>query len=451
MVTQNAQKIIRTDKWSLNPSATQRNLCAMTISVYQRACKFLTSIVYTHWNLLGSLNRKSAVPVVEQLMHKTKKNINPKYSIFGKAFYKMPSYYRRAAIAFALGQVSSFVSRYRNWQSGQSRNKRTSKPPKLTIGSNCYPALYKGQCYRLDSTNEVDIKLFNGKEWLWETIKISAVRNRHRIPENKQLSPYLIEKNRKWNLAVPFHCKPKKKEGLDHLVSVDQGINTTAVVAVVDSIGTVIHREFIHPGRDIDRRDKKLKSIASKASKTMGKGGKLHKGFCANIYRKCRNINRQIAHQVSKRIVQIAMDFNCSVIAFEYLKNWKPKGGKKRSNLKQRFHGWLKSMIRDYTEEKWSELGGKVKDVIARGTSSNAYDGSGKVKRDQSNYALATFSNGKRYNCDLSASYNIAARAIQELTRRNDSQGLVSGSSNRPRRSCAVLCDLWVSPTQTIA
>lgn len=183
----------------------------------------------------------------------------------------------------------------------------------------------------------------------------------------------------------------------------------------------------------------------------MGKGGKLHKGFCSNTYRKCRNINRKIAHQVSKRIVQIAIDFDCSVIAFEYLKNWKPKGGKKCSNLKQKFHGWLKSMIRNYAQEKWLELGGKVKDVIARGTSSNAYDGSGKVKRDQTNYALATFSNGKRYNCDLSASYNIAARAIQELTRRNDSQERSSRSSSRSHRSRAVLCDLWVEPTQTIA
>lgn len=450
MVTQN-HKIIRTDKWSLNPSATQQNSCAVTVSVYQRACKFLTSIVYTHWNLLGSLNTKEAVPIVEQLMHKTKKNPYPKYLIFGKVFYKMPSYYRRAAIAFALGQVSSFVTRYRNWQCGQSRNKRDAQPPKLTIGSNCYPALYKGQCYRLDSLNEVDIKLFNGKEWIWQTIKISSIRNRHSLPSNKQLSPYLIEKNGKWQLAVPFHCKPENIEGVNRVVSVDQGINTTAVVSVVDLAGTVIHREFIHPGKDIDRRDKRLKSIAKKASKTMGRQGKLHKGFCSNTYRKCRNINRQIAHQVSKKIVQIALDFDCSVIAFEYLKNWKPKGGKKRSNLKQKFHGWLKSMIRNYTEEKWLELGGKVKDVIARGTSSNAYDGSGKVKRDKSNYALATFSNGKRYNCDLSASYNIAARAIQELTRRNDSQGRSSRSSSRSHRSRAVLCDLWVSPTRTIA
>ena len=51
-------------------------------------------------------------------------------------------------------------------------------------------------------------------------------------------------------------------------------------------------------------------------------------------------------------------------------------------------------------------------------TSALAYDGSGKVERDPGNHSLCTFGNGKRYNCDLSASYNIGARYfIRELTK----------------------------------
>jgi hypothetical protein len=49
-------------------------------------------------------------------------------------------------------------------------------------------------------------------------------------------------------------------------------------------------------------------------------------------------------------------------------------------------------------------------------TSALAFDGSGKVTRDPRNHSLAVFQNGKRYNCDLSASYNIGARYfIREL------------------------------------
>lgn len=120
------------------------------------------------------------------------------------------------------------------------------------------------------------------------------------------LSPSLVLSKKNCRLSVPFHCKPEKIERSENVTSVDLGINTTATLTVVTLDGTVIYREFIHPGRDIDRRDKRLKSISQRAKKTMGKGGKLCKGFCSNTYRKARNINQQIGHIVSKRVIEIA-------------------------------------------------------------------------------------------------------------------------------------------------
>ena len=204
-----------------------------------------------------------------------------------------------------------------------------------------------------------------------------------------------------------------------------------------------MHREFIHPGRDIDRRDKRLKSISRKASKTMGNGGKLHKGFAKAIYQKCQNINTQIGHIVSKRIVAIAEQFNADAIVFENLLGWKPRGGRQRSTLRQRFHGWLKSRLAQWTEEKWAEIGGKTIYVFARGTSSNAYDGSGKVKRDSQNYALSAFPTGKQYNSDLNGAHNIAARGVLKLTERKDHQDVGGKSTPSSPRNRAVLCDLW--------
>ena len=58
----------------------------------------------------------------------------------------------------------------------------------------------------------------------------------------------------------------------------------------------------------------------------------------------------------------------------------------------------------------------RVSRICAWNTSRLAYDGSGAVTRDWENYSLCTFQTGKRYNCDLSASYNIGARYfIREL------------------------------------
>jgi hypothetical protein len=108
--------------------------------------------------------------------------------------------------------------------------------------------------------------------------------------------------------------------------------------------------------------------------------------------------------------------------------------------------GWMKSRLAQLVAEKFEELGGKVEFVFARGTSSNAFDGSGTVKRANSNYALATFQTGKQYNADLNASYNIAARywlKTLKPARRNRS-GSVSGKSPRTEpRMPGLLCHLW--------
>ena len=467
MAQKTAPKIIRTDKWQIAPNSEQKKYLLNTVREYRRLCRFLVTVVCTHWADLGNLSGDNLVPAVERLVHGTAKNPNPKYPQINRAFHKFPSYLRRAAIMFAAGQVSSYITRYRDWQSGQSRNRRDAKPPILNSSAGCYPALYKGQCFKLHGLRpelsarlsaraevrrfeQVEIKVFTGTDWIWITVPITSLRERHTVPTNQIKSPSLVVNDKCSHLSVPFECHPEKVKGSGLVVAVDLGLNTTATVSVVSRDGTVIHREFIHPGRDIDRRDKRLKSVSRRAKKTMG-SGKLTLGFCKHTYRKCRNINQQIGHIVSKRITQIAQNYSADAIVFEALKGWKPKGGKKRSNLKQRFHGWLKSLIVELTQRKWSELGGKTITVIAAYTSKLAYDGSGIVKRDAQNYAAATFSNGKRYNCDLNGSYNIAARGWLKLDSRKDYEKRPSKKSGRLPRSWACLCDLWAVSNPKLA
>ena len=52
----------------------------------------------------------------------------------------------------------------------------------------------------------------------------------------------------------------------------------------------------------------------------------------------------------------------------------------------------------------------RISRICAWNTSRLAYDGSGAVTRERANQRMCTFKTGKRYNCDLSASYNIGAR-----------------------------------------
>lgn len=106
-------------------------------------------------------------------------------------------------------------------------------------------------------------------------------------------------------------------------------------------------------------------------------------------------------------------------------------------------------------EMKAQERGLRVWLVYPRGTSRYAFDGSGKVKRDKKNYALATFANGKRYNADLNAAYNIGARfwvsylgwldrISQETGAERTASGDTGKSSGSPvRTSTITLSTLW--------
>ncbi|URR34850.1 hypothetical protein NBE99_09380 [Thermosynechococcus sp. HN-54] len=139
-------------------------------------------IVLTHWSEIGSLNSQQVIPAVEGLVHAIRQNPNPKYPS-DRTFHKFPSYYRRDA-----------------------------QPPTLNGETGYYPTLYRGQCYRLHGYDQVELKVFTGKDWVWTTVQISGRRERHTVDSNKQLSPSLICNGRKCHLAVPFECHPEKRQ-----------------------------------------------------------------------------------------------------------------------------------------------------------------------------------------------------------------------------------------------
>ncbi|CAM4108361.1 IS200/IS605 family accessory protein TnpB-related protein [Vreelandella rituensis] len=194
----------------------------------------------------------------------------------------------------------------------------------------------------------------------------------------------------------------------------------------------------------MDRRDKRAAMIRGKARKT----GKLSKGFGRTWYRKVQRINENMAQQTSRQLVDYALAEGADVIVLEDLKGWRPKAGKQRSGLRQRFHQWLHRRLATLIEHKMEEAGGKVVYVYARGTSSWAFDGSGRVKRHAKQYELATFASGKQYNADLGASYNMGARYWawkHKLTRRKDGQESGGKRSPGSPRMPVTLSTLWRS------
>ncbi len=346
--------IIRSDRWQLKTTQEQLEHLKRTQDLYRAYAQALIGVVYTHWVEISEA--KSQCAAVEQLIHKTSKNPNPRYAYFHKNFPKFPSYLRRAVIQAAIGQVSSFVTRYQDWQIG-NRKRTDACPPRLNADTNLHVVLYQGQCIKFYEEC-VEVKVHNGSDWVWIVIPVIGRRERHKLPNSKALSPSLVIDGKNVALSVPFEIVPPKLDKPTRVCSVDLGMNTTSTASIIESDGTVTARRFISCAADIDRRDKRLQAIRSKARLTMGKTGKLSQGFCCSIYRKARNINKQIAQTVSRELVNWALENGATVIVFENLKNWRPKGGKKGSHLRQRFHGWLHRLLVDLTKDKFAEVGG---------------------------------------------------------------------------------------------
>ena len=123
-------------------------------------------------------------------------------------------------------------------------------------------------------------------------------------------------------------------------------------------------------------------------------------------------LNAELARKIAGAVSAYAEEHHSDVIVFEYLE----MQGKIAGNKKQKLHLWRKRDIQKRCEHQAHRKGMRVSRICAWNTSRLAYDGSGAVLRDGKNHSLCTFSTGKRYHCDLSASYNIGARYfIREL------------------------------------
>ena len=218
---------VRTDKWKIVATRQQKELLQNTVSEFRRLARCLVGVVNTHWSTIGLLDGLSQIPAIEKLIHQTAKNPDPRYQYFNRRFYKFPSYYRRGAIQFAVGQVSSFNTRYSSWQSG-IRKRKDALPPRLNADCGTYPPLYKNQCIKLaEDNNSAAIKVFTGTDWIWATVGIAGHGERHLNPNNQRKSPYLIVNDRSCHLSVPFQIKTPKLADKESVLSVDLGINTT--------------------------------------------------------------------------------------------------------------------------------------------------------------------------------------------------------------------------------
>ena len=384
-----------------------------TVAIYRSAVDYLIAVCHENWESIssieGSLNRQR---YVETLVHATKDNPNPKYD-FDEKFYKMPSYLRRGVISEALGKVSSYKSNLKNWESEEPSSR--GEFPGYPKAGYIYPSLYRGNMYsETEDTYKAQIKVYVRNTWDWITVQLrkSDVDYINRRCKNrKQCAPTLQKRGKEWYLDFPFEesvklCKTNIKD--QTVVAVDLGINTAATISVMRSDGTILGRHFCKLPKETDH----LAHSINRIKKTQQHGN--YK--TPRLWAKAKGINHDIATKTAGFIMDVAVLYNADTIVFEHL----DRKGKLKGSKKQRLHMWRCKEVQAIVTNKAHRLGMHVSHICAWGTSKLAYDGSGFVARGReggfNTYELCKFTNGKVYNCDLSASYNIGARYfIREL------------------------------------
>ena len=384
-----------------------------TVAIYRSAVDYLIAVCHENWESIssieGALNRQR---YVETLVHATKDNPNPKYD-FDEKFYKMPSYLRRGVISEALGKVSSYKSNLKNWESEEPSSR--GEFPGYPKAGYIYPSLYRENMYsETEDTYKAQIKVYVRNTWDWITVQLrkSDVDYINRRCKNrKQCAPTLQKRGKEWYLDFPFEesvklCKTNIKD--QTVVAVDLGINTAATISVMRSDGTILGRHYCKLPKETDHLAHSINRI-----KKMQQHGNYK---TPRLWAKAKGINHDIATKTAGFIMDVAVLYNADTIVFEHL----DRKGKLKGSKKQRLHMWRCKEVQAIVTNKAHRLGMHVSHICAWGTSKLAYDGSGFVARGReggfNTYELCKFTNGKVYNCDLSASYNIGARYfIREL------------------------------------
>ena len=332
-----------------------------TIKIYNDAVSFCVKAFEDHWDVLKTLDpgNKERFAYADHLIHTTKTN-TAVFKEFDQKFHKMPSYLRFAVINTA----------------------------------------------------------FNDWNWITVSLKhtdVVSIRNHRK--DGKISAPILEKKNKKWFLRFAFEGQAKlndTKLEKRRILAVDLGVNTDAVCSVMTKDGTIHARKFINFAGDKDRIYHTLNKI-KKVQKYSGSQN------TKKLWRYARFHNDELARKVASKIAETAIQYQCDVIVFEHLDT----KGKKKGSKKQKLQMWKKNTIQKIVEQKAHKNGIRISHICAWGTSKLAYDGSGYALRGteagKKSYSICRFPNGKTYNCDLSASYNIGARYFIREIQQNQS------------------------------
>ena len=393
----------------INNTNKLRHIVANTLALYNSALNYVCDVVLKHYDEINELNNLEGRMYLEHLIHNTKNNI-AKYD-FDSIYYKLPCYLLRDIESKAIGHIFSYKSnldnykkeRYNKISNGKKFKKREPKLSKC----NLLPSFYKGNMYKMISDNKIALKIYEDNDWKYEEFKLKKNDLKYINKINgKRYNPEIKIIGKKIYIKFTFEIEDLKLQDKELnkriICGVDLGVNNDATISIMNYEGTILGRHFINTNnKDL------MNHLLNKKRKIQRNSGNYKYLRNLHINNKINSINENIVNHTVNQIIKICLSYGVDVIVFENLRH---KFKRAKRSFRARLHRWRKIAIYNKAYEMAHRNGIRVSTVNPNGTSKYAYDGSGLVERDNDNYSICKFVSGKTYNCDLSASYNIAAR-----------------------------------------
>lgn len=330
--------------------------------------------------------------------------------------------------------VQSWHTNYQKWHARKEKVLRKNKdrvskgknpitfnehPPRYPTAGKVGITYYKGEFKDISfHTNTISLKVWDGSDWVFITVEIDGTTHASKLHNDKTWQikvPTIYEKEGIFYLTISFEKKSNVVKFKDHyqqpspwVLSIDlnMGKNNRAVCSLIDKQGTV--HKVKHIGLDkCNTTDvhRLLGLIAREVSKLK----LIPKGHrpCKKLWRKVNAVNDNYAHHLSKRIVDMAKEWEVKVIVFENLNRFRPDRTRKGSRrMRQKLAYWLHRRVIRYATYK-SKPEGILIALIPPKNTSRRCSICGSLETVRNGESLHCTGCDTRHNSHINASINV--------------------------------------------
>ena len=260
--------------------------------------------------------------------------------------------------------------------------------------SNAFPFFFK---VKLNGGKRIPIPIACGE--MQKGLLNDALNGKYKIGAIQ-----LVIRNGWYYFVVPIKKDIKIKKS-ENVVSADLGLRNSAVISVLHEDGKISDVEFVKYHHLLDKvrhlwnRIDELKSMLPEGQRT---SKRIHR-----YWRKIARVNNWIAHNISRKLVNIAVENDC-MVALEDLRRLRPSKGRMSRKTNRKLANWIHGKVAKFTRYKANWDGIFAKMVYPRGTSHRCHICGSQGLRHGSSFKCP---NGHIYDADFNASINIGSRA----------------------------------------